>query len=270
MAPGERVEYSNLKLDKADGVATITFNRPDRSNAFDAGLTAEMHAALKEVERDGEVRCVVLTGAGKNFCAGQDLGAFLERYDSPDGVSFREHLFKTYNQMVVKIRTIDKPVIAAINGAAAGAGLGLACACDLRHASEQARFRMAFIGIGLAPDSGTSYLLPRIIGFGRALEMALTNELIDAQKALAFGLVNRVMSPEDLMPHTLAFAKELAQAPTKSLGLTKRAFNHSLYAGLEGALDYEAYLQEIAGRSLDHREGVMAFVEKRAAVYQGK
>ncbi len=264
------MEYSKLKLEKAAGVATITLNRPDRSNAFDEGLTAEMHEALKQVERDAEVRCVVLTGAGKNFCAGQDLSAFLERYKSPTGVSFRDHLQKSYNQMVVKIRTMDKPFIAAVNGAAAGAGLGLACACDLRHASENAKFRMAFIGIALAPDSATSYLLPRIIGFGRALEMALTNELIDAQKALAYGLANRVFAPEELLPRTLEFAQELAKAPTKSIGLTKRAFNRSLYADLEGALDYEAYLQEIAGRSQDHREGVTAFVEKRAPAYVGK
>ncbi len=264
------MDYTKIRLDKADLVATITLNRPDRSNAFDDGMTAELLDALKQVERDAEVRCVIITGAGKNFCAGQDLGAFIERYNHPEGVSFREHLQKGYNKMVMRVRTIEKPFIAAVNGAAAGAGLGLACACDLRHASENAKFRSAFIGIGLAPDSAVSFLLPRLIGFGRALEMALTNELIDAQQALSYGLVNRAFPAEELMPRTMEFARQLAQAPTRGLGLTKRAFNHSIYTDLEGALDYEAYVQEIAGRSQDHREGVQAFLDKRPAKYVGR
>jgi 2-(1,2-epoxy-1,2-dihydrophenyl)acetyl-CoA isomerase len=263
------MEYGKLRLERSDGIAIITLNRPDRSNAFDDGMIAEMHEALKTVEREGEIRCVVLTGSGKNFCAGQDLGALLERYNSPDRVHFRDHLLQSYNQMVVRIRTMAKPFIAAINGAAAGAGLGLACACDLRHAAENAKFRMAFIGIALSPDSATSFLLPRIIGLGRAAEMALTNEPIDAHQAHAYGLVNRIFPPEELLPKTLEFAKELAHAPTKSIGLTKRAFNRSMFADLEGALDYEAYLQEIAGQTQDHREGVRAFLEKRAPAYLG-
>ena len=264
------MEYTKLRLEKSEGVALITFNRPDKSNAFDDGMIAEMLDALKGVERDTEVRCVVLTGAGKNFCAGQDLGAMLDRYASPDGVHFREHLAKSYNQMVARIRKMDKPFIAAVNGAAAGAGLGLACACDLRYAAENARFRLAFIGIALSPDSATSFLLPRIIGLGRAMEMAMTNELIDAQKALFYGLANRVFNPEELLPKTMDLAKQLAGAPTKSLGLTKRAFNHSMSSDLDGALDYEAYLQEIAGHSQDHQEGVRAFLEKRGPEYKGK
>lgn len=264
------MDYAKLRLEQSDGVAIITLNRPDRSNAFDDGMILEMQDALKTVEREAEVRCVVLTGAGKNFCAGQDLGAMLERYNSQQTLHFREHLLKSYNQMVVRIRLMPKPVVAAINGAAAGAGLGLACACDLRHASSNAKFRMAFIGIALAPDSATSFLLPRIIGLGRAAELALTNEPIDATRALAYGLVNRVFSPEELLPKTLEFAKHLANAPTKSIGLTKRAFNRSMFVDLEGALDYEAYLQEIAGETYDHREGVSAFLEKRDPAYLGK
>jgi 2-(1,2-epoxy-1,2-dihydrophenyl)acetyl-CoA isomerase len=262
--------YNKLLLDKSGGVAVIKLNRPDKSNAFDDEMIAEMHDALRQVDRDQEVRCMVLTGAGKNFCAGQDLGAMLDRYKSPDGVHFREHLAKSYNQMVIRIRNMEKPVVAAINGAAAGAGLGLACACDLRHAAENARFRLAFIGIALAPDSATSFLLPRIIGLGRAMEMALTNELIDAQKALAYGLVNRVFGTEELLTKTIQFAKQFENAATKSIGLTKRAFNRSMFVDLDGALDYEAYLQEIAGHSQDHLEGVKAFMEKRAPLYVGK
>ncbi len=264
------MNYSRLILDKTGGVATITLNRPDRSNSFDEALVQEMHEALRDVDRNAAVRSIVLTGAGKNFCAGQDLQAIVDRYDTPAGVGFREHLMKSYNQMVARLRLIEKPVIAAVNGAAAGAGLGLACACDIRYASENAKFRMAFIGIGLAPDSATSFLLPRLIGFGRALELAMTNELIDARTALSYGLVNRVLAADELLPRTLELAARLAAAPTRAIGLTKRAFNHGLDTGLEHALDYEAYLQEIAGRTADHREGVRAFLDKRTPEYSGK
>ncbi|MGE5263739.1 MAG: enoyl-CoA hydratase-related protein [Acidobacteriota bacterium] len=262
--------YSTLLYEESQGVATLTLNRPDKSNAFDDTLIAEMIDALKAIERDAAVRAVVITGAGKNFCAGQDLGPMLERYRSPAGVSFGEHLRNSYNIIVSRIRTLEKPVIGAINGAAAGAGLGLACACDLRHASENAKFRMAFIGIALAPDSGTSFLLPRLVGLGRATEMAFTNELIDAEKALQYGLVNRVFKAEELLPQTLVFAAKLAQAPTRSIGLTKRALNRSLTADLETALEYEAYVQEVAGRTADHQEGVKAFIEKRPPNFTAK
>ena len=229
--------YSTLLFEKSDGVATITLNRPDKSNAFDDAMSAEFIDALKAVERDAEVRAVVITGAGKNFCAGQDLGAMLDRYKVPGGVSYGAHLRKTYNVIIARVRALEKPVIAAVNGAAAGAGLGLACACDFRHASDAARFRTAFVGIALAPDSAISFLLPRIVGLGRALEMALTNELIDAPTALQYGLVNRVLKADELLPKTHEFAVKLAQAPTRAIGLTKRAFNRGFDVDLETALE---------------------------------
>lgn len=263
--------YATILHNKSDAVATITLNRPDKSNAFDDTLIAELIDALKAVERDAEVRAVVITGAGKNFCAGQDLDpTLLERDKSPEGFSFGAHLRNSYNVIISRIRALEKPVIAAVNGAAAGAGLGLACACDLRHASEAAKFRMAFVGIALAPDSATSFLLPRLIGLGRATEMALTNESIDAQTALQYGLVNRVFKAEELMPKTHEFAMKLAQGPTKSIGLTKRAFNRGFNVDLETALENEALMQEIAGRTADHLEGMKAFIEKRAPQFKGK
>ncbi len=256
------MEYSALLYEQSEGVVTITLNRPDKSNAFDETLIAETIDALKRVERDDAVRAVVITGAGKNFCAGQGLGPMPESYGA--------HLRASYNIIVARIRALEKPVLAAINGAAAGAGLGLACACDLRHASENAKFRMAFVGIGLAPDSATSLLLPRIVGLGRATEMAMTNELVDAPTALQWGLVSRLLPAAELLPHTREFAAKLAQAPTKSLGLTKRALNRALDNDLEHTLEYEAYLQEIAGHTADHLEGVNAFVEKRTPVFKGR
>lgn len=263
-------DYTKIAYAVDASVATVTLNRPDRSNAFDDDMTRELLDALKQVERDTAVRALVLTGAGKNFCAGQDLAAFLERRNAPHSASVREHLLNGYNKVVTKIRTIEKPVIAAVNGAAAGAGLGICCACDIRYASESAKFRMAFIGIGLGPDSGTSFLLPRLIGLGRALEMALTNELMDAQEALAAGLVTKLYPPDELMEATTTFAKTLANAPTRGIGLTKRAFNRAMITDLEDALDYEAHVQNIAIETGDHDEGVKAFLEKRAPSYAGK
>ncbi len=262
--------YTKLLFSLDSGVATLTLNRPEKSNALDDDQARELLDALKQIERDETIRAVVLTGAGKNFCAGQDLTAFLEQRNAPDAITVREHLLRGYNKVVTKIRTIEKPFIAAVNGAAAGAGLGICCACDFRYASENAKFRMAFIGIGLAPDSGTSFLLPRLIGYGRALEMAMTNELMDAREAHAAGLANKLFPPDELMPATLALAKQLANAPTRGIGLTKRAFNRALVTDLEGALDYEAYVQNIAIETQDHQEGVNAFLEKRAASYTGK
>jgi len=259
--------YSTLMYDVADGVAAITLNRPEVRNAFNDQMSDELQAALKSAERDAAVRCLALTGAGAGFCAGQDLAAIRERGDN---VSFRDHLQHTFNPIVSKLASIEKPVIAAVNGAAAGAGFGIAMACDFRYASEAAKFRMAFIGIALSPDSGTSFFLPRLIGLGRALELAYTNELIDAPTALSLGLVNKVLPPDQLMPVTLELARRLAQAPTKSIGLTKRAMSHSLTVTLTEALDYEAHLQEIASRSVDYKEGVSAFLEKRAPQFKGQ
>lgn len=264
------MSYSTILYESREGVATLTFNRPDKSNAFDDTMIAETLDALKTLARDATVRAVVLTGAGKNFCAGQDLTPLLDYYQTASAIPFGEHVRKSYNVIVTQIRTIEKPFIAAINGATAGAGLGLACACDLRYASEQAKFRMAFLGIALAPDSGTAFLLPRLIGWSRALEMALTNATLDAAQALQYGLVNRVFSADELMPQTIALARQLANAPTRAIGLTKRAFNRALTCDLETALEYEATLQEIAGQTSDHREGVRAFIEKRAPRFTGQ
>jgi 2-(1,2-epoxy-1,2-dihydrophenyl)acetyl-CoA isomerase len=260
-------EYNTLLYSLADGVAEITLNRPAALNAFNDEMASELQEALKTAERDSSVRALLITGAGKGFCTGQDLGAVRER---PAGLSFREHLLKTFNPIVTKLCSIEKPIIAAVNGAAVGAGFGIALACDIRYASEAARFRMAFIGIGLAPDSGTSYFLPRLVGMGRALELAYTNDLIDAAEALRLGLVNKVFAADELLTQSRALAAKLAGGPTKAYGLTKRAMLRAAGITLEEALDYEAHLQDVAGRTEDHREGVAAFLEKRPPQFKGK
>lgn len=259
--------YQTILYSLENGVAEITLNRPESLNAFNDQMAAEMQDALKTAERDPKVRALLLTGAGKGFCAGQDLNAVRER---PAGHSFRDHLLKTFNPIVAKLSSLEKPVIAAINGAAVGAGFGIALACDIRYAAESAKFRMAFIGIGLAPDSGTSYFLPRLLGLGRALELAYTNELLDAPTALTLGLVNKVLPAADLLPQARALALQLAAGPTRGYGLTKRAMLHAATNTLADALDYEAHAQDIAGRTDDHKEGVAAFLEKRKANFTGK
>jgi 2-(1,2-epoxy-1,2-dihydrophenyl)acetyl-CoA isomerase len=260
-------DYKTILYTVAGGVATLTLNRPDSLNAFNDELAAEVLDALKNADRDSQVRALVLTGSGKAFCAGQDLQAVRER---PAGLSFREHLLKTFNPIVARLSSLEKPSIAAITGAAAGAGFGIALSCDIRYASETAKFRMAFIGIGLAPDSGTSYFLPRIVGMGRALEMAYTNELIDAPTALNLGIVNKVFPAADLLAQAQALAAQLAIGPTRGYGLTKRAMLHAATSSLTDTLDYEAHLQDIAGRSADHHEGVASFLEKRKPDFKGQ
>lgn len=260
-------DYQTLLYTLSAGVAELTLNRPAALNAFNDQMAAELQDALKQAERDSNVRALLLTGAGKGFCAGQDLQAVRER---PADQSFRDHLLKTFNPLVAKLTSIEKPVIAALNGATVGAGLGLALACDIRYASEAARFRLAFIGIGLAPDSATSYFLPRLVGLGRALELAYTNELIDAPTALSLGLVNKIVPAADLLPQARALAAQLAVGPTRGYGLTKRAMYHAVTATLTETLDYEAHLQDIAGRTADHHEGVSAFLEKRTPDFKGQ
>jgi 2-(1,2-epoxy-1,2-dihydrophenyl)acetyl-CoA isomerase len=259
--------YTTILVDTQEAVTTITLNRPEVLNAFNDQMAEEVQAALKQAERDDGTRCVVLTGAGRGFCAGQDLAALRDR---PEAVSFRAHLLRTYNPIVTRLRAIEKPVIAQINGPAAGAGFGLALACDLRYAAESAKLRYAFSGIGLAPDSGVSFFLPRLIGYARAFELAATNNPVTAAAALQMGLVNGVFPEAQLAGEVRALATRLAQAPTKALGLAKRAMNKAYEQTLDQALDYEAHLQEIAGHSADHQEGVAAFLEKRPANFTGR
>jgi 2-(1,2-epoxy-1,2-dihydrophenyl)acetyl-CoA isomerase len=259
-----------LLFDKKDGYATITLNRPDKLNAFNDELTFQLQDALKEAEKDAGVRAVIITGAGRGFCSGQDLQNRSFSDDSKAKPSLGDSIRRRYNPIVLRIRRMEKPVIAAINGVAAGAGASLAFACDIKIAADNATFVQSFSKVGLVPDSGATFMLPRLIGLTKAYELMITADKIDAQEALRLGLINKVVPADQVLSEAHEWAARLAKGPTKAFGLTKRAVNRSVFPDMEELLENEAYLQEIAGRSDDFQEGVKAFVEKRQPVYTGK
>ncbi len=256
------MEDSVILTDLSEGVLTLTLNRP-RANAFDTDMAKQLTRMFRDAGRNDEVRVIVITGSGKLFSAGQDVSEFGESGER----SFRSHLQATYNPMILQMRRLEKPVIGAINGAVAGAALGIVLACDLRIAADSARFVVGFLGIGLAPDSAVSLMLPKLIGLGRAAESVFTNEPITAEQALAWGLVNRVVPADELAQAAADWAAALARGPIHAMGLSKRDFNKAVLPNLEYVLDYEAHNQEIAGKRPEHREGIAAFREKRTPNY---
>lgn len=258
--------YQFLKYEKNGGVATITLNRPEVYNAFNNELSFELQDAFKAVKKDEEVRVVVLTGEGKAFCSGQDLKAS----QADPNRSFAESVRKRYNPLIKAMRELPKPVIGRINGVAAGAGCSLALACDIVVAAEEAKLIEVFINIGLVPDSGSSYFLPRLVGSAKAFELCTTGAKVSAQEALELGMVNKVVPLDQLDEAVKGYTDYYASAPTKAIGLIKKMLNKSQHANLEEMLEYEAYNQEIAGATADHKEGVQAFLEKRKPVYKGK
>ena len=265
--PRWHMTYETILLDVAEGVATITLNRPQSLNAFNDQMIQETTAVFKQASRDKEIRCLVLTGNGRAFSSGQDLSDVNSRGDS---FSIGEHLRHGYHKLIMQMVLLEKPIIGAINGIAAGAGCGVALAADIRIASDKASFMLAFSRVGLVPDSGVNWFLPRLIGYARAYEMAITADKIPASTAHEWGMVNRVVPQAQLMETVAAWAKPLAAGPTIAYGLTKRAMNKAWLTDLPEALTYEAHLQEIAGRSQDSREGVLAFLQKREPEFRGK
>ncbi|HUG47215.1 MAG TPA: enoyl-CoA hydratase-related protein [Candidatus Limnocylindria bacterium] len=252
--------------ESSGGVLTVTLNRPEALNSFNVAMKEELLAALREAARDRLVRAVILTGAGRAFSAGQDLKERLAGDASDLGTELRAR----YNPLILAMRRLEKPIIGAINGVAAGAGCSVALACDVRLASDQASFIEVFGRVGLVPDTGSSWLLPRLVGYARAAEMIFTTEPVDAATAERIGLVNRVVPADRLLEEAQALAARLASAAPLALALAKRALNRALESTLEEALEYEAQLQAVAGRSADHREGVAAFGEKRAPEWKGE
>jgi 2-(1,2-epoxy-1,2-dihydrophenyl)acetyl-CoA isomerase len=264
------MEKQTVILTKADGVGLIKLNRPHVYNAFNNEMSAELLATLREVSADPEIRAVVLTGEGKAFCSGQDLNDRSAMQKKGEHISLGESVRSRYNPIVMEIAKMEKPIIAAVGGVAAGAGCSLALACDMRFITPKTRFVEAFVRIGLVPDSGSSYFLPRLVGLGRALEIAMTGRDVGAEEAVNIGLANRIIEEEHLLEETLSFAKRLAQGPTVAIGLTKKAIIQGMEANLEEALEFEAQAQETAGRTQDFLEGVQAFAEKRQPRFQGK
>ena len=245
-------------------VLTVTLNRPDKLNAFDAATHKAFAAALKAAA-DAEVRAVVLTGAGRGFCVGQDL-AELRDGDRDVAALLRSR----WNRHALGLRSLEKPVLAAVNGAAAGAGLSLACACDIRLAASAAVFVPAFVNVGLVPDTGGSWLVPRLLGHARGFEWMTSGRRLDAEEALAWGLVSEVVEGEGVVQRAQERASELAALPTKAIAMTKRLFERAASSRLDDQLELEAQLQLAATRTEDFAEGVAAFLEKREPRFSGR
>ena len=260
------MDFQFITYQVKDGVSTITLNRPEVYNALNDAITFELQDALKTVAKDDLARVVVLTGAGKAFCAGQDL-----KDSSKQGKrSFLDSLNKRYNPIISAMRSLPKPIICRLNGVAAGAGCSFALACDMIIASEEATLIEVFINIGLVPDSGSAYFLPRLVGMAKAFELCSMGSKVKASEALQLGLVNKVVVASELDATVKEYTDYFAKAPTKAIALIKKMLSKSTTSTLQEMLEYEAYCQEIAGGTHDHKEGVKAFLEKRKPAFLGK
>ncbi|MEQ8523758.1 enoyl-CoA hydratase-related protein [Gracilimonas sp.] len=252
-----------------DGVFTITLNRPDKLNSFIFEMASELKEALHRAESDDNVRCVLLTGEGRAFCAGQDLAEATEVSDDPER-DLSEIVHHTYIPIIKGIRKLEKPVVCAVNGTAAGAGANIALACDIVIASEEAKFIQSFSQIGLIPDSGGTYILPRLIGLARATALTFLGEKVSAKEAVEMGMIWKAFPANQFMDEAKAITSKLAKMPTKGFGLTKRGFNAGFANDLEIQMKLEANLQAEAGETYDYSEGVKAFMEKRKPEFKGK
>ena len=260
------METTCIKFEVVDGVATISLNRPDVLNSFNFQMAKELQDALDLCAANAEIRCVVLTGEGRAFCAGQDLAEAI----AEDAPSIAQIVETQYNPIIRRLREIEKPVIGCVNGVAAGAGANIAFACDITFAAESASFIQSFSSIGLIPDSGGTFFLPRLIGMQRATALTFLANKVKATEAKAMGMIYETAPDEQLREVVASFAKDMATRPTKGLGLTKRALNLSLFNNLEDQLEVEKELQSQAGQTYDNREGINAFLEKRKPIFKGE
>ncbi|MDH5366152.1 MAG: enoyl-CoA hydratase-related protein [Cyclobacteriaceae bacterium] len=258
--------YKFIIYEVKNNVATITLNRPETYNAVNNGLTYELQDAFKLIAEDEKVRVVVLTGAGKAFCSGQDLKAVM----GEENDSFENILKKRYNPLIKQMRELPKPIVARVNGVAAGAGCSLALACDIIVADENAIFVEVFVNIGLVLDSGSSYFLPRLVGSKKAFELATMAKKINGKEAAELGIVNKAVTTEKLNDTVKYYTEYYSKAPTLAIGLMKQMQNKSGNASLDEMLELEMINQQIAGTSLDYEEGVNAFLEKRTPEFKGK
>jgi 2-(1,2-epoxy-1,2-dihydrophenyl)acetyl-CoA isomerase len=256
--------FETIRYDVSDGVAWVYLNRPNKLNAFIAQMNREIKDSVKKASFDDDVRCIVITGEGRAFCSGQDLSEVDENMDH--GQVLREH----YGPMIKQIRNCEKPIIAAVNGVAAGAGFSLALACDFRLVSEKASFINAFIHVGLIPDSGNLYYLSQLVGLAKAAELAILGEKVSAEDAVTMGLATRKIPMDTWNEDVSEFAARLAAMPTKAIGIIKRSLKATTSMSFDDYLEQEAQGQRLAGLTIDHREGVTAFMEKRKPVYSGQ
>jgi 2-(1,2-epoxy-1,2-dihydrophenyl)acetyl-CoA isomerase len=263
------MSYANILLEIKDGVATLTLNRPDKLNSFTTEMHREVREAVRTVAADATVRCLLLTGAGRGFCAGQDLSdrAVAPGAERPD---LGESLDKFYNPLIQALRALEKPVVCAVNGVAAGAGANIAFAADIVLAARSASFVQAFCKIGLVPDSGGTWTLPRLVGMARATALAMLGDKVSAEQAEAWGMIWKCVDDTRLTETAEGLARHLASQPTRGLALIKRAIQASATNTLDQQLDLERDLQRLAGRTQDYREGVAAFIEKRAPRFEGR
>jgi len=257
---------STVLLTKENGVAYISFNRPEKYNSFNREMLLTLQAHLRDCDMDEAVRCIYITGAGKGFCAGQDLAEATD----PNGAELETIVREHYNPTIMLLRNIEKPIIAAVNGVAAGAGANIALACDIVLANESASFLQAFSKIGLIPDSAGTFFLPRLVGMQRAAALMITGEKVSAKDAVAMGMIYKYFPDDVFEAETKKMAQTIAQMPTKGIGLTKRLLNHSYQNDLAAQLEMEKDLQVQAGQSEDFKEGVAAFLEKRKPVFKGR
>jgi enoyl-CoA hydratase/carnithine racemase len=266
------MDYALIQLQVESGIATLTLNRPDKRNAMSDDLRSEFIHALERVAADKAIRALVLTGAGKAFCAGGDIAGMERRMNAPAGeIAFNGwHRQQRVHHTQALLHTMPKPVIAAVNGAAAGAGLSFACACDIRIAADSASFVPAFINIGLIPDSGGTYFISRLLGYARAFEWMTSGRKLSADEAHAWGLVSEVVEGDALAVRAADLAAQLAAMPTRGVGMTKLLFDEAAHNTLEQQLELEAELQTAATQTADFREGVAAFLEKREPRFEGR
>jgi 2-(1,2-epoxy-1,2-dihydrophenyl)acetyl-CoA isomerase len=260
--------YQTVLYEIDNRVAYVVLNRPEKLNAFDGTLHDELYTALGEAAEDEEIRCIVLRGEGRGFSAGADLAQVVSEADGDPDLG--EYLRGTYSRLVKRMVGIEKPIIAALHGHVYGAGVGVALACDLRVAAENTKFSVAFIKIGLMPDAGVTFLLPRVVGLGRAIEMSMLGDIVDAEEAHRIGLVNKVVADASLSEEARNLAGRLAAMPTAALGRIKHSLYASFETDLETALEGEAEGQTFCGFTQDHKEGVTAFFEKREARFTGR
>jgi 2-(1,2-epoxy-1,2-dihydrophenyl)acetyl-CoA isomerase len=266
---GKTMTFADINYEVAYGVAVLTFNRPDTLNSFTQDMHEEVKVAMKDARTNTAVRCLVITGAGRGFCAGQDLNdrAVKVTVERPD---LGESIEKYYNPLIRGIMTMEKPVICAVNGVAAGAGASIALACDLVIAARSAAFVQVFCKIGLVPDSGGTWNLPRALGLPRAKGLALLGDKLPAEKAEAWGMIWQCVDDDQLMPEVKKLAEHLATQPTKGLAMIKKLLNESFSTPMHQQLENEKYTMRVLGQSHDYQEGVAAFMQKRKPVFKGE